>query len=158
MDRRTTTTLGSLSDEDLAFCPAWQVIEATDDGDQVLVPAPLIASGEVSRSVEEVWCRSVCRLPGGVELPACTLSIANSGEGPIAWSITHNGQEVRLILPPAPEFVLREEGPAAFAKRLQLALSQTFPLILEVSVRFEESPHNRSIRIDADGTITSLSE
>jgi NADPH-dependent curcumin reductase CurA len=52
------TTLGALSDEELAAYAAWEATgELNDDGDQILVPAALTEDGRVAASVGEVWCR-----------------------------------------------------------------------------------------------------
>jgi hypothetical protein len=151
MAERITSTLSSLTDEDLVFWPAWRVTTVTDEGDQILAPAPMNSYGEILKTVDQVWCRSVCRLSNGVELPALSLCIGKSNEGPINWSITVDSEELRLILPPAPDFVLREEGPEAFARKLSMDLSDVFPLTLEVLVKFEAMPRHRSIKIGANG-------
>ena len=59
-------------------------------------------------------------------------------------------KDIRLILPPAPSFVLEEEGPNAFCEKFGKRLEEVFPINFEVIPKFEIEPHLRSIRIHPD--------
>src|SRR5437763_13600232 len=124
----TRTTLGQLSDEELSLHVAWEATGEVEDGDKVLIPATTDHVGRVASTVGEVWCRSVCCFLNGEQHPACAMYRGDGPEGPLAWSVTNNdGEEVRLIVPPAPPVVLEIDGPIAFARNFGHKVEEIFP-------------------------------
>lgn len=143
-------TLGTLTFEDLGRFPVWEPTGEIEDGDQVLLPVALDLAGRVPSTRGEVWCLCVCRFSNGTEAPACAVCQANSGEGPLGWSVWNGERDVRLILPPAPPFVLAEEGPEAFCRAFGLDISAAFPLEIAALCPFEMPPHRRSVVLAVD--------
>lgn len=147
------TTLGTLTDEDFEFAPAWEATGEIEEGDKVLVPAELTSDGAVSERVGEVWCRSTCRFANGEHHRATAMFRGDGPEGPVAWTITNDGQELPLLVPPAPLAVLKLDGPEPFSKAFGLALSDVFPLVIACDVRFATAPHERSVFVSAEGVL-----
>jgi hypothetical protein len=146
------TTLGILSDDDLAVHPAWEATGDIEDGDKVLVPAAMV-DGAVSAATGEVWCRSECVFANGDRHPATAMYRGDGPEGPLAWTVSCEGEEMPLIVPPAPDFVLQLDGPSAFAQRFSLPTEAVFPLEIRSAVRFESPPAIRSVFLAEDGVL-----
>ena len=150
---RRGTTLGRLTYEDLRGCPAWEATGETIDDDRMLVPARLTPGGLVSREAGEVWCRSQCLFANGAIHLACTMSRGDAGDGPLAWTVWNGNRDVRLLVPPAPAFVLAKEGPGPFARAFSLTLADVFPLVIRVDPRFDHPPRERLVHINKRGLI-----
>src|SRR3954447_137170 len=99
-------TLGSLTDNNLLRWPVWKATGQYVEGDEILVPAQLTDCGEIPPGAGEVWCSCVCRFANGKEVRACAVCWADRADGPRAWAVNCGNQVIRLIVPPAPSFVL----------------------------------------------------
>lgn len=146
-------TLGTLSDEDLTVHPAWEATGDTEDGDKELVPAPMVDRETVSATAREVWCLSECIFANGDTHPATAMYRGDGPEGPLAWTVSHDGEEIPLVVPPAPDFVLQLDGPAAFAQKFNLPTEAVFPLEIRSIVRFQSHPAERSVHLNQDGIL-----
>jgi hypothetical protein len=147
------TTLGMLSDDELELHPAWEATGEVEEGDKVLVPARMTGDGRVDPTVGEVWCRSVCTFANGDVHQACAMYRGDRAEGPLAWTISKNGNELPLLVPPAPPAVLELDGPVPFAKAFNLSLNDIFPLEIKATVKFVTLPADRSVEIGVEGIL-----
>lgn len=141
-------TLDELSNDLLAAHPVWcgTGIES-DDGLQYYTPLRLTPDGLVPSSVGEVFCLSNCRFSDGTNHLACSMCRGDSPEGPLLWTVWDGEKDSRLILPPAPDFVLAQEGPEAFAAAFGLPLAAVFPAIFEVVPEFATAPRRRRVKL-----------
>jgi hypothetical protein len=94
--------------------------------------------------VGEVWCACTATFADGSEHAAAALCRGDSDFGPALWTFRLGEESVRLVLPPAPRFVLAVEGPAPFADKFGKQLDDVFPIELCVVPRFAVSPRVRS--------------
>jgi hypothetical protein len=148
-------TIATLNDQHLRDFPAWEWTgEYDNDGNEILVPVLLNECDAVPQSVGEAWCRCSCRFAEGSEHAASAMCRGDSALGPVGISVWNGQKHVRLILPPAPEFVLQEEGPAAFCESFGRRLEAVFPVELLVIPRFALVPQDRSVRIEQSGKVT----
>lgn len=150
------TTLGKLSDEELAMHPAWEATGEVDEDDQVLVPSLLTTDGRIASSVGEVWCRSWCRFANGEVHRACAMYRGDGDLGPLGWTISSGNAEVPLIVPPAPPPILEMEGPAVFARAFNRSVEEVFPLEITSDVEFEMVPHRRSVIVGTEGVLRNV--
>jgi len=137
------TTLSSLTYEDLRRSPAWRAIgDYTEEVDARLESLP--AEEDVPAAVEEVWCLCRAVFADGSEHLATAMCRGDAAIGPLLCSVWNGVEDVAIIVPPAPPFVLEEQGPSAFCARFSKALAQVFPLTIEVLPTFETAPRRRA--------------
>jgi hypothetical protein len=135
--------------------PAWHVVgDPLLDDDPEVAPAPLTSAGTISMGAKEVWCLVQARFADGTLLDGVALCRGDSPEGPLLWQFFGEGELISLFVPPAPDFVLEEDGPEAFARRFSRPVSAIFPLTVVVQARFERAPVRRAVEIAPDGTLT----
>jgi hypothetical protein len=79
----------------------------------------------------------------------------DSGLGPLLWTVWTGDEDVTLVAPPAPPFVLAKQGPIPFAASFGKPLEQVFPLRLDVVTPFESDPKRRSVIVGESGVIDS---
>ena len=149
---KSRTTLGRLTYEDLEASAAWVATGETEEQDQVLVPV-VLRNGRVPRTAGEVWCLSVSRFADATEHLACTMCRGDNEDGPLAWTIWNGERDVSLLLPPAPPFVLAEDGPEPFARAFNKKISEVFPLEIRALPEFEIEPTRRIVRLGAQGVL-----
>jgi hypothetical protein len=148
------TTLSKLSNADLESGLAWQVTGEQDaENEDILVRAPLIDGEVLPASVREVWCLCWCTFKDGSKHFACAMCRGDTTEGPLAITVWNGSSNIRLMVPPAPTFVLAKEGPEVFARKFSLPVDAVFPLRVEVAPRFSKAPHTRAVVIDTSGVV-----
>jgi hypothetical protein len=146
-------TLADLTYEDLNQFPVWKQTPIIAAGGNPVLE-PLIKKGQlVPGDVGMVWCLCVCIFKDGSRYLACALCRGDVAEGPICWSVWNGQKEVILLVPPAPENVLRIDGPENFAKSFSRTINQVFPLEIQVCSEFETPPKRRRVRVDATGVL-----
>lgn len=146
--------LSQLKNEDLINYNAWEtVVESLDDEDISLVPVDLDKNGRISATLGEVWCLCRAIFKNGNENLASAMCRADSSDGPLLHSIWNGRENIRLILPPAPPFVLAKEGPEIFAKKFNLTVNDIFPIVFEVIPRFVTEPEVRKVKLDITGVL-----
>ncbi len=69
----------------------------------------------------------------------------------LAWSFFVGGEWLVLHLPPAPDFVLRDSGPEAFAHKLERRIDQVFPICITSEILAEETGQRITVAIASDG-------
>lgn len=142
-------TLSKLSYDDLDRISAWRVIEETiDEEDVSLEPAKLDNIGLVEKSNGEVWCLCKVIFFNGDEHKASAICRGDDNQGPLLLTVSNGVEDISLIMPPAPDFVLDLEGPVAFCRRFDKPTNDVFPLRIDVIPKFKLPPHDRSIVID----------
>jgi hypothetical protein len=147
-------TLSQLQNEDLKKYIAWEtVVESIDDDDISLMPADLDKDGRIPESLGEVWCLCRAIFKNGSEYIASAMCRGDSSDGPLLYSVWNGNENIRLILPPAPPFVLEKEGPESFAKKFNLNINDIFPIIFEVVPRFVTKPEIRRLKLDISGEL-----
>jgi hypothetical protein len=122
--------LEDLQLEDFDTFPMW--IDLYGDNDELEGQVePMMDQFELSSELKQhVWCRVKVGLQDGTELNGIGMYFCDTGQ--IGnFSIKIGQTWIRLILPPAPEFVLEKEGPATFSQRLGKSLGEVFPMIIE---------------------------
>jgi hypothetical protein len=146
--------ISDVSIADLVEVLAYKVAEpAYDELDLLLIPAEVIGQGIVLRTNGEVWCLSKATFSNGVEHGALTMCMADSGEGPLLWSVWNGDMFVALFVPPSPDFMLESDGPENFSREFGERLEDVFPITIVVIPRFEADPTKRQIVIYAGGKI-----
>ena len=147
-------TLARLTYSHLRSCPAWEVTGRQDDrGEAILAPTTLLDGNTVQSIARAVWCLCTCIFKDGSTHPACAMCCPYSDKGPLAWTVWNGRDDVSLIPPPAPDFVLEKEGPKMFASKFNRNLDSVFPLEILVLPMFQQPPVRRSVRISANGII-----
>lgn len=149
---RPRVTLDLLTNDLLIQYPVWgETGELNDDGERFYTPVRLTKKVLVPCEVSEVFCLSKCHFANGTSHLACAMCRGDSPEGPLLWTIWNGQKDVRLILPPAPDFVLQKEGPEAFASAFGLPLAAVFPAIFEVVPEFATAPRRRRAKLTPSG-------
>ncbi|MBX3254204.1 MAG: hypothetical protein KF862_08705 [Chitinophagaceae bacterium] len=134
---------------------SWRVLEQSYDKEQLLLtPAFKNGDGTISKKNGEVWCISRILFSDGSTHQGASMCRGDTDEGPLLWSIWNNTKFQTLIVPPAPDFVLEEEGPIPFSKSFNKNTDQVFPIKFEVIPKFEIEPYERDILINIDGIVT----
>ena len=150
------TTIAGLNYADLRECNAWKWTGQCDDrGDEILAQVQFDSTGRIPADVGEVWCLSVCRFADGSEHAACAMCRGDSELGPTAISVWNGTSDIRLMVPPAPDFVLDKEGPTVFCRSFGLDLKSVFPIEVRVIPEFSTQPLLRSARIESSGRLSS---
>ena len=145
----TQIKLSELSYQQLDKIDAWQVLlESYEDEELILTPATKNNHGQIGNSVGEVWCLCKAIFNNGTEYKASAMCRGDSNEGPLLWTVWNGKEDVTLILPPAPDFVLKEEGPIPFCEKFELSQDFVFPISFLVIPKFEFQPHYRSAIIN----------
>lgn len=125
--------------------PEPKAIEADSwqDEDEGLVPVKFTADGRVPSNVRLAWCLAVATFADGSRHEACAACWGDSEEGPLLPTVFNGKEDVPLMVPPAPDFVLKEEGPEVFAAKFGSTVERVFPVRLEVVPRFASTPQRR---------------
>jgi len=148
--------LSQLSQDHLNLHNCWRVVEKTaGETDVSLEPALLNDIGQIDSKQGEVWCLCEAILANGKMISAVAMCRADSDDEPLLWSFFINSKFVSLRLPPAPDFVLMEEGPTRLSEAIGLAMKEVFPLTLSVVSQFHAAPRTRSIVIHSDKYVLS---
>ena len=141
-------TLGKLSYEQLERIPAWRVIpETIDDIDISLEPATTDDVGLIETENGEVYCLCKAIFSNGDEHRASAMLRGDANEGPLLLTIFNGFEDIPLIMPPAPAFVLEADGPEAFCKKFGKPSEDVFPISFSVIPKFKAEPKDRSIII-----------
>jgi hypothetical protein len=149
-----TLMLSDLTIDVLLKVDVWKIANPAYDGiELLLLAANKSDQGVVLRTNGEVWCLSKAIFFNGTVHHALAMCDANSDEGPLLWSVWNGGRFVPLFVPPAPAFVLEDDGPEHFCKEFDETTEHVFPIALEVVPRFEVAPTIRRITIYAEGAI-----
>lgn len=144
--------LSTLTYEDFEITNAWKVMMETINEDDVsLEPALVNSNGYISKKNEEVWCLCLAIFSNGLKYKATGMCRGDSSEGPLLWSIWNGLKDIPLILPPAPPFILKFDGPESFSKEFGLDISKVFPIEFNVIPHFETKPSKRIVILDTDG-------
>jgi hypothetical protein len=146
-------TLSQLNYHDLGAHPAWAVAGDPEAEDVELAPVRLDSAGRVPRDVGEVWCLCEAVFADGSRHLASAMCRGDSDQGPLLWTVWNGAEDVPLLLPPAPDFVLEKEGPEVFVMKFRLNLPEVFPMRIEVVPRFAVEPEHRSVALDVSGPI-----
>ena len=150
MEKRTIQTM---TYADFAVTPVW-ALKAGDAGQLTnppLVPVTLAAGQKVPKELGELWCLCRARFADGTEHQAAGMCRGDEAIGPLMWSIWNGTQDVRLLVPPAPEFVLARQGPAPFAAKFGKPLAAVFPLTIRAVAEFAVEPAIRHVKIGVGG-------
>jgi len=75
----------------------------------------------------------------GEENLASGVCRGDSSDGPLLLSVFNGVEDVTLIKPPAPDFVLQAQGPEQFSKRFDKKPNEVFPLTIKVIPQFQKS-------------------
>lgn len=146
------TTLAHLDQHKLRDRLAWRWTGMYDAaGDEILEPVHLTSAGRIPATVGEVFCFCLLTFNDNSQHPGCAMCRGDSSLGPIALSAWNDNKSVRLLLPPAPGFVLEKEGPGAFCSEFGRDSARVFPLKITVIPHFAKPPNERVIRIAASG-------
>lgn len=145
--------LSQLTDDDLKQHPAWVVVGGYEAEDLELSPVEFDSNGRIPSNVGEVWCLCTATFANGNQYMASAMCRGDCTEGPLLWEVSNGKQTVPLLLPPAPPFVLDQEGPEAFSTQFDLSVDDVFPLIIEVAPRFAIEPEKRSVKLGTSGII-----
>jgi hypothetical protein len=141
-------TLSRLSYDDFIRVPAWQVLRETSDEEDVsLEPATIDNMGLIEKSNGEVWCLCKAIFSNGEEHKASAMCRGDNNEGPLLLTVFNGSEDVALIMPPAPDFVLKSEGPQVFCKKFDKQENEVFPITFKVVPKFQVKPEERSIII-----------
>ncbi len=155
----TTRKRSTLRPSDFLEVAAWQGVgDYLEDADPEYQPVRFDAAGRVPASAGYVHCRCVATFSDGTKHEAVGICGSHSEEGPELVSVLRGEQYHRVMVPPAPPFVLEAEGPAPFAKAFDRSVADVFPLSVEVVAKFEIPPHIRHVVLDTGGMIPSRSE
>lgn len=152
--RPRSRRLSELGGEDLLARPAWRVTGDPHAADVELEPVDLV-QGFVSADVGEVWCLCTATFADGSTHHASALCRGDSDFGPRPWSFMQGPNAVRLLLPPAPQFVLDQEGPVFFAGIFGRSIDDVFPIQLRVVPQFATPPRSRSILLTIGGPVSA---
>jgi len=141
-------TLSNLTYKDFERWQAWRVIENTyQDEDISLQPARLDELGLIDKRNGEVWCLCKAVFACGEKHKASGMCRGDSSDGPFLLTISNGVEDVTLIQPPAPDFVLQAEGAEQFSKRFDKKLNEVFPLTIKVIPHFQLEPKERYVVI-----------
>ena len=150
--------LSELNDDLLQKFDSWRVLEETYDYEDVsLSPAYKNNNGEISNKNGEVWCLSKAIFANGEEHKASSMCRGDSNQGPLLWSVWNNTKRINLLLPPAPDFVLKKEGPIKFCAEFNKPPGEVFPIRFEIIPKFQIEPNLRIVAIYQDGTLSNKS-
>lgn len=144
--------LSNLSYKELAIHDAWKVVEESFEEDELkLIPAKKNYLGQIEIDNGEVWCLCDAIFNDGSKHEASAMCRSDTNQSPLLWSFWNGKENVPLLLPPAPAFVIAKDGPAAFCKKFNRARGEVFPITLVVVPKFEFPPQDRMIKIEARG-------
>lgn len=150
--------LSELNDDLLQKFDSWRVLEETyDDEDVSLSPAYKNNNGEISNKNGEVRCLSKAIFANGEVHKASSMCRGDSNEGPLLSSVWNKTKWINLLLPPAPDFVLKKEGLINFCATFNKPPDEVFPIQFEVIPKFQIEPNLRTVTIYQDGTISNKS-
>jgi hypothetical protein len=149
--------LSQLTNEYLKTNSAWEtIVETIDEEDVQLTPVEFDQKGRIPIHLGEVWCLCRAIFANETEYIASAMCRGDSSDGPLLWSVWNGSEDVRLMLPPAPSFVLEKEGPECFANKFNLSIKDVFPILFEVIPRFESAPEIRRIKLGFSGELNNL--
>lgn len=138
--------LSELTNIHLEEIKAWRVLEDTiEEEDVTLSPAYFTKEGLISKRNGMVWCLCKSIFANGEEFKGVSMCRGDSDEGPLLLSVWNGHDYIRIIMPPAPLFVLNEEGPEMFSTKFDRKLSDIFPMKFEVVLNFEIEPYKRRL-------------
>ena len=138
--------LSELTNNDLFKNTCWRVIQETiDDEDVTLEPANLSDEGKVLAINGEVWCKGLAKFKNGLTFTGACMCRADSSDGPLLITVWNGHRDVSLIMPPAPDFVLAQEGPVPFCNAFDLIIDDVFPIQFNVEPEFEIEPFFRAV-------------
>jgi hypothetical protein len=144
----TQLKLSELSYQVFDKIDAWQVLmDSYDEEELILKPATKNTLGQIKDTIGEVWCLCKAVFNNGNEYKASAMCRADSNEGPLLWTVWNGKENVSLILPPAPDFVLAEEGPIPFCAKFGQSQDSVFPIKFIVIPKFQFQPYERSTTI-----------
>lgn len=152
MKRRTT--LSRLSYKDLSDSPAWAAVgDYAEAEDAELEPVRLDAQGRIPSDGEEIWCLCSAMFADASEHLATAMCRGDSSDGPLLWGVWNGAENVPLLLPPSPDFVLSKCGPRVFTEKFNSNLAAVFPLVIKVAVPFVMSPEERYAKLGVTGIL-----
>jgi len=114
-----------------------------EEEELMLAPAPKNNFGQVINTVGEVWCLCKAIFNDGTEHSASAMCRGDASEDPQLLTVWNGSEDVSLILPPAPDFVLAKEGPDPFCAKFEKSLAEVFPINFIVVPQFQLQPHLR---------------
>jgi len=147
-------TLANLSNADLQRVHAWEVTgKKSSKGESILIPVGLVDGEVVPRNVGEIWCLCRCTFNDASEHIASAMCRGDSSDGPLGISVWNGERSLRIMVPPAPPFVLEKEGPIVFARHFKRSVQAVFPAKIEVLPRFAVHPTVRTAVIQVNGIV-----
>jgi hypothetical protein len=123
----------TLTDFDLAWC--WASDLANNDIESVF---PIAEKDTITGIDGALWVRFAGRLADGTPAPGIASAQCTPPDL-LVPSFFIEGRWHRLIVPPAPKFVLDQKGPERFADALHRSLGQVFPLRLHSEVKVKST-------------------
>ena len=123
----------TLTDFDLAWC--WASDLANNDIESVF---PIAEKDTITGIDGALWVRFAGRLADGTPAPGIASAQCTPPDL-LVPSFFIEGRWHRLIVPPAPKFVLDKEGPDRFAMTIHRSVHQVFPLGLRSEVKVEST-------------------
>jgi len=128
---------------------AWKVIiDSYQEEELRMEPAFKNQFNQVQCENGEVWCLCQAIFNDGSIHKASAMCRADSNEGPLLLSFWNDSEDVTLILPPAPDFVLDTEGPIPFAQKFSKNFEEVFPIKFFIIPLFEFPPTQRQVELN----------
>ena len=126
--------LEELELEDFDEFPLWVNLFGNNDELEGLVE-PVVGHSELSRNLDfDVLCRTNIELRDGSVLKGIAMYYPESGK--IGnFSMKNDEEWLTIMLPPAPDFVLKVDGPESFAKKLNKPFLQVFPVTITTELK-----------------------
>ncbi len=154
----TAKKLSQLDNSDLLRHPAWLAVgDYAQDVDAELVPLPL-DEGRIPETAGEVWCFCTVTFADGTEHLGSAMCRGDSKDTLSLWSVWKDEEPVRILVPPAPSFVLEKQGPSPFARHFGRCVGEVFPLTIQAVPPFAVNPQVRAVRLDLTGVEDISSE
>lgn len=123
-------TLGDLELQDFDVAPVWASDIAGCD-DESVEPRPDLTA--VPQNIHGLWVRFSGALSDGT--PVRGIAMADCPpRNLILHSFFIEGEWYSLHYPPAPEFVLAQDGPDRFAAKLRRSRNQVFPIAIRSDI------------------------
>lgn len=141
--------LNEMTIQDFKQTPCWKVLETGfDENDVKLVEAAISDDGTVLATNGEVWCKGIATFNNGLIYDGVCMCRADASDGPLLITIWNGQKDVSIIMPPAPDFVLENEGPEPFCQAFHLSYQEIFPIQFLVEAKFEVAPLTRQRTIE----------
>lgn len=135
--------LSDLTYEMLDVIPCWRSV-LSESNDLEITPAMIDSLGYILAKNEEVWCLFEAYFSNGDLVKGCCNTWSDDIEKKLLqFSFWNGNQDIALILPPAPKFVLDKEGPEVFSSKFNSTIDKVFPIQIKTIPKFELE---RSIR------------